>query len=339
MADDLNPIPPLRNAVAVVEIKCGGFPRGDELDRARRVAIVIARNDDHFAIGSQTLQQLARRSGGSLAMHEVAQNQQTFRLVNLDQFHQPLLDGSHPPERKQMAGGSVTEFVTEMKIGHRQPAFGPMKEREPAIEHHIFSDERLIGGEFFHDRRNAREENNVLPVAASTDKQALSPDMTPLLRFTALGLASLLTIGCACQSPRKSTAGTHAVGHRHHAVRTTAYTHTERGGRRNAVGTPLCGTKVISAAADWSRWPFGTTFRVVGTNEVFRIDDYGGALIGTDTIDLYKTNRLAMNQWGVRAVDIDILQWGSAEQSRKILKPRARNRSVRAMMAALDKQG
>ena len=36
------------------------------------------------------------------------------------------------------------------------------------------------------------------------------------------------------------------------------------------------------------------------TAEEYVIDDYGTALIGIDTIDLYKTNRLAMRRWGVR---------------------------------------
>ena len=50
------------------------------------------------------------------------------------------------------------------------------------------------------------------------------------------------------------------------------------------------------------------------------IDDYGGALVGTNTIDLYKTSRADMKRWGVRHVDIDILQWGSSEQSLKVLR-------------------
>ena len=86
----------------------------------------------------------------------------------------------------------------------------------------------------------------------------------------------------------------------------------------------LSGKNVMSAAADWSRWPLGTRFRIVDTDEVFQIDDYGSALIGTGTIDLYKTNRLAMRRWGVRSVDIDILEWGSTEKSLEVLAPRKR---------------
>ena len=55
--------------------------------------------------------------------------------------------------------------------------------------------------------------------------------------------------------------------HRMQKVRTTAYTHTEKGGRRNALGTYLSGRHVQSAASDWSRFPLGTRFRIVDTKE------------------------------------------------------------------------
>ena len=45
------------------------------------------------------------------------------------------------------------------------------------------------------------------------------------------------------------------------------------------------------------------------------------ALIGTGTIDLYKTNRLAMRKWGVRQVDIDVLEWGSTKRVSRCLRP------------------
>lgn len=121
-------------------------------------------------------------------------------------------------------------------------------------------------------------------------------------------------------------------------VRTTAYTHTERGGRRNALGTYLSGHRVMSAASDWSRFPLGTRFRIVDTNELYMIDDYGTALIGSNTIDLYKTSRLEMRRWGVRHVDIDILQWGSSEQSLRVLAPRKKHRQVQQMIVALQKK-
>lgn len=121
-------------------------------------------------------------------------------------------------------------------------------------------------------------------------------------------------------------------------VRTTAYTHTEKGGRRNAIGVRLSGSKVMSAASDWSRFPLGTRFQIVGTADRYVIDDYGGALIGTNTIDLYKASRAAMRQWGVRRVDIDIIEWGSKEQSLKVLNPRRKNRLIRRMIAGLEQK-
>ena len=118
-------------------------------------------------------------------------------------------------------------------------------------------------------------------------------------------------------------------------VRTTAYTHSEKGGRSNAIGVRLSGSNVMSAAADWSRYPLGTRFQIVGTAERYVIDDYGGALIGTNTIDLYKTSRLEMRRWGMRHVDIDILEWGSNERSLTVLAPRTNNSHVRRMVVAL----
>ncbi|CAN5451501.1 hypothetical protein BH18VER2_BH18VER2_08210 [soil metagenome] len=159
--------------------------------------------------------------------------------------------------------------------------------------------------------------------------------MTILLRLTFVAAVALLTASCANQ---QSISSTTSPARRISKVRTTAYTHTEAGGSRNAIGKRLSGKNVMSAASDWSRWPLGTRFRVVNTGDVFQIDDYGSALIGTGTIDLYKTNRLAMSKWGVRSVDIDILAWGSKEESLKVLAPRKNNRRVRQMILALSKE-
>ena len=159
--------------------------------------------------------------------------------------------------------------------------------------------------------------------------------MTILLpRFALVSALAVLGVSCTTQPKTASTLAKHQ---RVCKVRTTAYTHTEAGGRNNAVGTRLSGKNVMSAASDWSRWPLGTKFRIVGTDDVFKIDDYGSALIGTGTIDLYKTNRLAMRKWGVRSVDIDVLEWGSPKRSLEVLVPRKSDRRVRAMILALSR--
>jgi len=121
-------------------------------------------------------------------------------------------------------------------------------------------------------------------------------------------------------------------------IRTTAYTSSERGGPRSAVGTRLKTGELNSASADWSVYPLGTKFRIKETGQVFVVDDYGSALVGTQTIDLYKPSNLEMRRWGVRNVNIEILEWGSDEKSLKVLKERTRNSHVRKMVKNLKAQ-
>lgn len=125
-------------------------------------------------------------------------------------------------------------------------------------------------------------------------------------------------------------------------VRTTAYTHTEgdhiQYGRMSASGTILSSGHIRSAASDWSKFPVGTRFRVKETGQIYQIDDYGRALVGTSTIDLYTPTRGEMNRWGVRFVDIELLSWGSPEISLKILKPRAKRGYIREMVKGLENQ-
>ena len=162
-------------------------------------------------------------------------------------------------------------------------------------------------------------------------------EISKVIRFTVVACAACLLASCATNTT--VTPARTVKSNRIQNVRTTAYTRTEKGGHRNAVGMYLSGHHVMSAAADWSRFPFGTRFRIVQTKEEYVIDDYGSALIGTGTIDLYKTTRLEMKRWGVRSVDIDILEWGSDDESLKILGPRAKHSTVRQMIAGLQKKG
>ena len=156
------------------------------------------------------------------------------------------------------------------------------------------------------------------------------------LNLAFAGAIACFVVGCATQQSKPSVT---TSGKRIPKVRTTAYTHFEGGsGAHNAVGAHLSGRNVLSAASDWSRYPLGTRFRLVDSNEEYIIDDYGNALVGTDTIDLYKTSRSDVRNWGVRYVDIDILQWGSDEESLKVLTPRRKHNCVRKMVAALEKK-
>src|SRR5206468_9292132 len=71
--------------------------------------------------------------------------------------------------------------------------------------------------------------------------------------------------------------------------------------------------QIGSAAADWSRWPAGTVFRLLSTGQNYRVEDYGWALSGRNTIDLYMPNRREMDSWGARQEAIEILQWGDPQ--------------------------
>lgn len=127
-------------------------------------------------------------------------------------------------------------------------------------------------------------------------------------------------------------------------VRTTAYTHTEathlKYGVRNAVGGRLQYGRVRSAAADWSRFPLGTRFRIAGSPEIYVIDDYGSALVGKNTIDIYKPTARSMRQWGVRELEIEVIEWGSFEESLEVLLPRVRKAPhVAAMVRKIRARG
>jgi 3D (Asp-Asp-Asp) domain-containing protein len=120
-------------------------------------------------------------------------------------------------------------------------------------------------------------------------------------------------------------------------ARTTAYTHTEPGGARNALGTRLrFGGEVSSAATDWSWMPVGTRFRIKETGRAYVVEDYGSALVGRQTIDLYMPNEAMVRAWGVRQVTVEVLEWGSPAMSRILLEPRRGTDYVRRMLVAMD---
>lgn len=138
----------------------------------------------------------------------------------------------------------------------------------------------------------------------------------------------------------------HKMPYYHHeqrtrVVRTTAYTHTERDhvgyGPRNAVGTRLkYSATVRSAAADWSVYPLGTTFRIKGQPYLYVVDDYGSALVGTGTIDIYQPTKKLMKEWGRRYVELTIVRWGDPENSMDVLKSRRGYRHCKKMYASLQ---
>ncbi len=161
---------------------------------------------------------------------------------------------------------------------------------------------------------------------------------TLIARASLIAGCVVLAYGCASHPlPRfEQPLARAAVMH----VRTTAYTHTESDHlqytNHNALGGTLQSGAIHSAAADWSRWPAGSVFRIQETGEIYQVDDYGWALAGTNTIDLYKPSREAMNAWGVRRVTIENLRWGDPQASLKVLRPRSSYAHIRRMVAELE---
>ena len=168
-----------------------------------------------------------------------------------------------------------------------------------------------------------------------------------MIKHTLIGLATLTSISFAGEIELKRTTqkdtdaradeATHVI----HNVRTTAFTHTEgdhlKYGSQNAAGGTLKYGEVRSAAADWSMYPVGTVFQIEGDSNIYVVDDYGSALVGTGTIDLYKPSHSAMNAWGTRQVNIHVIKWGSYRKSLAILKPRQGKAShVRQMVSQIE---
>ena len=120
-------------------------------------------------------------------------------------------------------------------------------------------------------------------------------------------------------------------------TRVTVTTRTVRTKRRvkRAVAVSRA-PRIGSAAADWSRWPVGTTFRLLSTGQIYRVEDYGWALSGRNTIDLYMSNARDMNNWGARVEPIQVLQWGNPEESLRLLEPHQGYPHIKRMVLELE---
>jgi 3D (Asp-Asp-Asp) domain-containing protein len=165
-------------------------------------------------------------------------------------------------------------------------------------------------------------------------------------------LAALLSAGlCSCSSTSSNLANAKVYKHgpttqvdnaKYYKVRTTAYSHVEADslqyGLASAEGGNLKYGDFRSAAADWSVFPLGTVFKIEGLPWTYRIDDYGSALVGTKTIDLYKPNMAGIKNWGARNVNIRVLKWGSYAQSYNILKDRTKHSHVRQMVQSIRRK-
>ncbi len=162
-------------------------------------------------------------------------------------------------------------------------------------------------------------------------------------QFALPGPSAVALAAAAGKRRDKHSMPVYAYSERTRIVRTTAYTATEDDhliyGSKNATGTQLRYTnRVRSAAADWSFYPVGTTFRIKGMPYLYVVDDYGSALTGTGTIDIYKPNKDIMKLWGSRNVELTIVQWGSFTRSAELLKQRGKYDHCRQMLSNILRQ-
>lgn len=172
----------------------------------------------------------------------------------------------------------------------------------------------------------------------------------PQSGFSSMSTSSIATaapssslMAAAQSKPRdRHSMPVYTFGERNRIVRTTAYTCSEddhiQYGSKNAIGTTLkYSNRVRSAAADWSFYPLGTVFKIKGQPYLYVVDDYGSALTGTGTIDIYQPSRSLMNVWGRRNVEISVVQWGSLERSANVLSQRTGYSHCRQMYANIQR--
>lgn len=150
--------------------------------------------------------------------------------------------------------------------------------------------------------------------------------------------AAALCAGCvSCESTRSRITNAQRIN----GVKTTAYTHSERDHRKygatTATGEHLKYGSVRSAATDWSVYPVGTVFKIEGEPYLYQVDDYGSALVGTNTIDLYKPSKTAMNSYGSKQVNINVVRWGSFSKSLEIMKPRTKYPHIQQMVKRIER--
>lgn len=156
--------------------------------------------------------------------------------------------------------------------------------------------------------------------------------------------ASSQAVAAAAGKPRdKHSMPVYAFSDRNRIVRTTAYTSTESDhliyGDKNATGTVLrYNDRVRSAAADWSFYPVGTTFRIKGLPYLYVVDDYGSALLGTGTVDIYTPTKDIMDLWATRTIEMTVVQWGSMTRSAELLSQRTRYDHCKKMLANIVRQ-
>jgi 3D (Asp-Asp-Asp) domain-containing protein len=190
-------------------------------------------------------------------------------------------------------------------------------------DHLQFSNRNALGGELhaaspaIHRAENVRQARAISD-SDDTDVINISSKDTKLEKFS-------------LDKPKKGARVTTTVT----TTRITKATVSTKGAKR-AVAVSKDPPRIGSAAADWSRWPMGTTFRLLSTGQMYRVEDYGWALSGRNTIDLYMANQRDMNTWGAREEPIQILHWGDPRESLQILQSHQGYKHIKRMVLELE---
>jgi hypothetical protein len=71
---------------------------------------------------------------------------------------------------------------------------------------------------------------------------------------------------------------------------------------------------------------------LLSTGQNYRVEDYGWALSGRNTIDLYMANQRAMNTWGACEERIEVLKWGDPQESLQFLRRHQDYRHIKRMV-------
>ena len=66
------------------------------------------------------------------------------------------------------------------------------------------------------------------------------------------------------------------------------------------------------------------------------MEDYGWALAGRNTIDLYMATQAEMNSWGARQEPIQILRWGDSGESLRLLQSHQDYKHIHRMVLELQ---
>ncbi len=157
MADDLHGVREMRRAVSVVEKKAFGLPGRQQRQRKVEVPVVIAREDDQFAISPQSFHEAACLAGRGSVVNHIPDDDQLSRLIFRHQLVESRFHRGHTPHRHEPPGCPLAEFISEVQIGDSQPALRSVEKSKSAVEQNVIRNESLVRLEDRHGKRQARK--------------------------------------------------------------------------------------------------------------------------------------------------------------------------------------